>query len=225
MFLKMVTTFEAVLKEKDQTIVNLSARVTQLEAAKPVEDVQSEVRISSEKVVEGKIAPLQKIVENHQRFLDKEDAAKRAANILITGVPECDNDEAKVASILTAIQCPDITIKKVVRLGQLNADRGTKQRPILVETGSIVEKKKVMMNKGKLKGAGDDFKRIYIKSDQSLAIRKEWSRLKEVMKRESQLPMNTAVTYKIDYKKGNLLRDGQVIDSFKSPFRKMGPNQ
>ena len=46
----------------------------------------------------------------------------------------------------------------------------------------------------------------------------------EVMKTESKAPINTGCNYKIDFKKGELLRDGIVIDKFQSPFRKTGPN-
>ena len=123
------------------------------------------------------------------------------------------------------VQCTGVNIKKVVRLGKLGEDRGNRQRPLLVITGDVTDKKKILANKGKLKSAGEEYKHVYIKADQSLAVRKEWSRLREVKRQESKTPTNVGCQYRIDYKTGELLRDGVVIDKFQSPFRGRSLNQ
>ena len=69
----------------------------------------------------------------------------------------------------------------------------------------------------------DRFKTIYIKADEPLAVRREWKRLRDAMKKEKNAPTNVAVEIRIDYKTRKLLRDGTVIDEFKSPFPKRGP--
>ena len=44
------------------------------------------------------------------------------------------------------------------------------------------------------------------------------------MKKEKEAPTNPGVESKLDYKSRKLLRDGVVVDEFKSPFPKRGPN-
>ena len=191
-----------------------------------VQDLHSKLDVKKNSSdVDEKLVPIQKILDNHQRFLDRDDAIKREANLIITGVPESDDDSAKVSSIFEVVQCTGVNIKKVVRLGKLGEDRGNRQRPLLVITGDVTDKKKILANKGKLKSAGEEYKHVYIKADQSLAVRKEWSRLREVKRQESKTPTNVGCQYRIDYKTGELLRDGVVIDKFQSPFRGRSLNQ
>ena len=211
------------LQEHIQYLEEENKKIQTLEME--VKDLRSKVHTQkASDNVDVKLAPIQKILENHQRCLDKDDVSKREANLIVIGVPESNDDSGKITSILEAVECPNVIIKKVVRLGKLNEDRGTRQRPILVVAGSVTEKKKILKNKGKLKTAGNEYKHIYIKTDQSLALRKEWTHLKEVIKKESKAPINKGCNYKIDFKKGELLRDGIVIDKFQSPFRQTGPN-
>ena len=70
----------------------------------------------------------------------------------------------------------------------------------------------------------DRFKLIYIKPDEPIAIRKEWKRLRDAMKKEKEAPTNQGVVIKIDYKTRELLRDDTVIDKFRPPFQQRGPN-
>ena len=44
------------------------------------------------------------------------------------------------------------------------------------------------------------------------------------MKKEKEAPTNPGVESKLDYKSRKLLRDGVVVDEFKSPFPKRDPN-
>ena len=191
-----------------------------------------------------KIVPIEESLENHQRYLDRDDAKRRETNVIITGVKESprfpaqdgedenseevqgteeDVDMTAVKEILSAADC-DVTPIQVKRLGKRSEDEN-RNRPILVVTGSFDARKKILQKKSTLKNHTDKrFKTIYIKPDEPLAVRKEWKRLRDLMKKEKEAPTNQGVTVKIDYKTRKLLRDGLVIDQFKSPFPTRGPN-
>ena len=164
-------------------------------------------------------------------------------NVIITGVKEIpqtaprppdanaesteevliDPEMEVVKEILRAADC-DVVPVQVRRLGKRNSE-ATRNRPLLVVTDSFESRRKILQKKSKLKNHNDEtFKSIYIKPDEPLAIRKEWKRLRDALKKEKEAPTNQGVEIKIDYKSRKLLRDGMVIDQFKSPFPKGGPN-
>ena len=187
-------------------------------------DIDTKLAPFSEAV--RKIAPLEETLQNHQRYLDQVDAKKRETNIIITGVsetPNGDGDDRAVKSIFQAVGCETVQPVKISRIGKKNEDLGRK-RPILVVTESNEERMKILKSKNKLKDSNAEFKSVYIKADEPLCVQKEWKRLKDALKREKVAPSNVGCTIRIDYKKRELLRDTQVIDSFRSPFRKGGPN-
>ena len=192
-------------------------------AGSAAKDIETKLAPFAEVV--KKIAPIEQTIQNHQRYLDQVDAKKRETNVIITGVseqPECDDDEA-VKKILQAVGCDSVRPVRVSRIGKKNEDV-TRKRPILVVTESNTERKKILTNKSKLKESNNEFKSVYIKADEPLCVQKEWKRLKAACRREKDGPTNTGCTIKIDYRKRELLRDDQVIDRFRSPFRKGGPN-
>ena len=174
-----------------------------------------------------KISPMEKSLANHQRYLDHVDSKKREKNVVITGVKELsddDDDATTVKEILDAAGCTDVAIEKVCRLGK-PPESPDRNRPILVITDSVSTKKMILEKKSNLKNLAEDrFKKIYIKADEPLAVQREWKRLKDVYKKEKNAPNNVGTELKIDYKTRKLLRDGTVIDQFKSPFPKRGPN-
>ena len=178
-----------------------------------------------------KIIPIEQSLAHHQRYLDQDDAKKREMNIIITGVKEStedttgENDATTVKDILLAAGCGgDVVPTMVRRLGRRSDDQ-TRNRPLLVVTDSAKTRKKILQKKSNLKNHTDErFKTIYIKADEPLAVRREWKRLKDAMKKEKQAPTNVGLNIRIDYKTRKLLRDGTVIDEFKSPFPKRGPN-
>jgi hypothetical protein len=187
-------------------------------------DIETKLAPFSEAV--KKIAPLEQTIQNHQRYLDQVDAKKRETNVIITGVnetPGCDDDRT-VKSILQAVGCETVQPVKILRIGKKNDDLERK-RPILLVTESNEERTEILKSKNKLKDGDAGFKSVYMKADEPLCVQKEWKRLKAAMKREKDAPSNVGCTIKIDYKKRELLRDAQVIDRFRSPFRKGGPNQ
>ena len=129
-----------------------------------------------------------------------------------------------VREILRAAGCDDVVPLQVRRLGKRNEDE-SRNRPLLVVTDSFETRRKILEKKSTLKTLADDcYKTIYIKPDEPLAIRKEWKRLKDSLKKEKKAPTNQGVEVKLDYKTRQLLRAGTVIDKFKSPFHKRGPS-
>lgn len=197
-----------------------------------------------------KLAPMEQSLENHQRYLDRDDAKKREKNVIITGVKEIqtddnvestgeseteenvestgeseteDTDLAAVKCILLAAGC-DVAPVQVKRLGKPNKEEN-RHRPILVVTDSVESRRKILQKKSALKNLGDErFKSVYIKPDEPLAIRREWQRLRLRMKKEKEAPTNQGAEIKLDYKTRKLTRDGTVIDQFEAPFTKRGPN-
>ena len=149
-----------------------------------------------------KLAPIEKTIQNHQRYLDQVDLQKRETNIIITGLKEeaTANDNQRVNDILAVVECSTVKPVKVMRIGKKNED-SERSRPLLVVTDSITSKKKILSNKSKLKSGREDLKSVYIKADEPLCVRNEWKRLKEVLKNEKNAPTNVACNVKIDYKR------------------------
>ena len=128
-----------------------------------------------------------------------------------------------VKEILRAADC-DVVPVQVRRLGKRNSE-GSRNRPLLVVTDSFESRRKILQKKSKLKNHNDErFQSIYIKPDEPLAVQKEWKRLRDALRKEKEAPPNQGVEIRIDYKSRQLLRDGTVIDQFKPPFPKRGPN-
>ena len=75
----------------------------------------------------------------------------------------------------------------VIRIGKLNKKAEIRKQ---VVTNSIAEIKKILNSKWKLKEGDDKYKFAYVKPDQPLVVRKEWSRLKEAMIKEKKTPAN-----------------------------------
>ena len=223
-------------------------------AVAPVATVETALAPYKEALL--KLAPMEKSLQNQQRYLDQDDAKKREKNIIITGVEELplvvadnenadhnendidnnaetddnadggDKDVAIVKEIFRAAGCEDVAPVRVKRIGTRSKKEGARCRPILVITDSLDSKKKILKNKSQLKDQNEEqYKSIYIKADQPIAIQREWRRLKDRLKTEKDAPTNQGVTIRIDYKKRELLRNDTVIDKFRSPFQKGGPNQ
>ena len=195
-----------------------------------------------------KLAPIEQSIQNHQRYLDHDDAKKRETNVIVTGVPEAvvdatveseQNEEAEepveteeskdiasVQDILEVVVCAEIIPLKVKRLGTRSDEVGGRPRPLLVVTDSADTRKRILKKKLSLKNNADErYKSVYIKADEPIAVQKEWKRLRDLLKKEKKAPSNQGVKVTIDYKQRVLLRNDIVIDRFNSPFRKGGPSQ
>ena len=66
----------------------------------------------------------------------------------------------------------------------------------------------------KLKQAGGELSRIYIKKDVHPSIRAEWRRMCEVEKREKERPENAGCVIRLDTRERKLYKDNVVIDEW-----------
>lgn len=64
------------------------------------------------------ICEIQKIVDNHQRYLEKADSHRRENNVVIFGLQESENDQNEVNEILHSIVCQSVNPEKVKKLGK-----------------------------------------------------------------------------------------------------------
>ena len=69
-----------------------------------------------------------------------------------------------------------------------------------------------------LKGAGDAFKRIYVKKDVHPSLRKEWKRLSDAETAERRKPENAGCTIRFDRERRVLLRNDVIIDKWNPSF-------
>ena len=151
-------------------------------------------------------------VGQHQRFLEALDGEKRSQNLIITGVREdiplvesnepeqsATTDTEKVSLVLKQIgHKDDVTIKEVFRLGKKKNGTGTRPRPLKIITNHPQERKRVIDDARKLKEAGENFKKIYIKKDTHPVVRKELNRIRQAERDEKRKPENEGREVKYD---------------------------
>ena len=87
---------------------------------------------------------------------------------------------------------------------------------LLVICKSSGDRNKLLTNTNKLKSA-EKFKKVFVKKDQTPHERKEWSRLREVLKREKERPQNQGINVKIDYRTKCVMVGERVVE--KGNFR------
>ena len=192
------------------------------------------------------ILDIQKIVDNHQRYLEKADSYRRENNVVVFGLQESqeENDSDKVKEILQSIGCQNVEPEKVKRLGKVAEEtasvpttepvaeqststegahsennpqrRRPRHRPILVTLKSQTDRSDIIKNTHKLKRI-ESLKTVFIKKDQTPAERKEWARLRTVLTREKDRPENQGFTVKIDYRTRCVKVGDRVIE--KGNFR------
>ena len=160
------------------------------------------------------------VLEQQQRFLEQLDAKDRAKNLVITGVSEdqnlqdAENDRDKCNIIFQKIEVKNLHYE-LRRIGKAAEGRS---RPILITLRSAKDREDVLGKTRKLKQAGDEFKKIYVKKDQHPAVRKEWKRLFDAKREEEGKPENVGVTITMDTKQRVLRRNNIVIDRWKPSF-------
>ena len=173
---------------------------------------------------------IQKVVDNHQSFLEKTDTYRRECNVVIYGVAESTEvqDADQVKEVLMEMQCADTVPEKYVRLGKVQEPANPEEReeqcprpprPLLVICKSREDRSKLLTNTHKLKLV-ERFKKVFAKKDQTPCERKEWNRLREVLKREKERPQNQGMNVKIDYRTKCVMVGKRVIE--KGNFRR-GP--
>ena len=170
---------------------------------------------------------LTETVSLHQRMLETVESEKRAANLIMTGLPEeamegAETDTEKVRQVMTAIGQQDVQIHSMERLGELRANRPQNpdsrpySRPVKVVLSNASDRGAILGNAKRLKTGDDKFKTVYIKKDVHPLIRKELARLREVTSQEKGKPENQGRNVYYDYKQRKVYVDGVVIDYFRS---------
>lgn len=215
---KAVTTRISSLEEKSESVDgSLLSKTTE------IADLRKKVSgHDSIQSIQSKQKEIREVIDNHQRYLEKSDSFRRETNVVVFGLNETENDTEKVNEILQSIECANVVPERVTRLGKVpdqptevaTNDEGaprTRNRPLLLTLKSRSEKSRVLANSSKLKGS-ETFKTIYIKKDQTPAERKEWTRLRTVLKREKDRPENQAVNVKMDYRRRCVMVGDRVVE-------------
>ena len=226
LFEQMKEDFEKRLSELEASNESLKETVEQKDAEiKKLKDAEA---LNVEALKQQKV--MQKVVDNHQSFLEKSDSYRRECNVVIYGLAESAEvqDEDQVKEVLHEMQCQDTVPEKYVRLGKVpevtdaateEEQRPQRPRPLLVVCKSRQDKTKILTNTNKLKTV-ERFKKVFVKKDQTPYERKEWARLREVLNREKTRPENAGMVVKIDYKSKSVMVGERVIE--KGNFRR-GP--
>lgn len=156
------------------------------------------------------------VLKQHQTFLERWDAKERAPNLIVFGIEEEQDGDADTDTdeVLSTIQSIDGGIQRqnlisVKRLGNKDDD---KTRPILavMESGELRNR---IANAARDKGRGQRGG-VQVKKDIHPSVRAEWRRLFEAKETEEKKPENAGCQISLNMKKRQLLRDGQVIDSW-----------
>lgn len=158
------------------------------------------------------------ILAKQQRYLEVLDRKERENNLIVTGVPDESesleggtSDEDKLRNIWAKVGVNE-EIQSHRRLGE-RGDRN-QRRAILVTVASKIVRDKILEKTRKLKDAGDEFNRIYVKKDVHPSIRKEWKRLFDAEKTEKERPENAGCVVRFDKRERKLYVDKNVIDSW-----------
>ena len=159
------------------------------------------------------------ILRNQQEFCESVDRELRETKLVILGVPDenesldgATTEDAKLAKVWDAVgESPAVVSHK--RLGRPD---GQRRRPILVKVTTGAERDNILSKSRKLKeDRREEVKKIFIKRDEHPAIRKEWSRLRAVVRSESNKPENTGCNIRLDVKERKIFKDETVIDSWR----------
>ena len=189
------------------------------------------------KTIKATVAAQQKTLEDLQHD-------KRVKNLVITGVPEPqgDNsdgrkeDQSTIEAIFAAVDCTAVKPHQIKRLGvkrnPLSPNNGEEAghnqttppaRPLLVTLSTAADARRVLNKRHALKNNAT-FAKVYVKKDEHPLVRKEWSRLRAVARKEKAAPINVGCMIKLDYQKKAVTRDDVIIQEFVSPFRLQDPS-
>ena len=166
---------------------------------------------------------LHAMIMHQQNFLEGIDARERQRNAVVLGLPEdADdvgaNDQDKLKAVLDAIECStSITDVNCKRLGQANSN---KKRPLLITFSSKVSRDEVLQKAKHLKSQhSETLKKVFIKKDVHPMWRKEYERLRKVVREEKARSENAGAEILYDSRRRVVTRDGLVIDRFQPGFR------
>lgn len=168
---------------------------------------------------------LKAIVERQQTYIEQLDVAQRADKVVITGMTEdtpltyqnktADTDEEKCALLLSMLNCEEVELQDMCRLGK---QRPNAVRPLKLTLTKPSDRVVLLEEAPLLQSQPPPFKSIRLKKDTHPAVRREWARLHAALKEEKDKPENIGTNVVLDYKNRQLLRNDDVIDSFRNPF-------
>lgn len=191
------------------------------------DNIKSEIRQEFEpilKKLQDEQENLRLVVTKQQTFIEQIDSAHRENKIIITGVPEDEilvdgnrsaNNDTEKCELLFAMIDSQPQVQDIRRLGKPNS---TKNRPLKVTLCKNSDRQDVVSKATALSTKDSPFKQIKIKKDTHPAVRHEWARLHESMRKEKAKTTNVGCDIRLDYINRQLLRDGSVIDTFVNPF-------
>ena len=151
------------------------------------------LQVPADDLLHKKVDDLAMTVMNHQKVMQKTDEQRRELNVIISGVPDvADADDGEcIASLLADLECSDVKVVKIPRLGKtrvpvegeeellLSAEGGedelprprVRPRPLLVVTEKPEEKWKILKSSSKLKEM-ERWSKVYINKDEAPHTRK-----------------------------------------------------
>lgn len=224
---KLTTALSAKVDESmNEVKVELEEKLTKTEEG--VEQIKREkdAIMADIRTLKAENNQLTESLSNQQRYLEGLEAAKRANNLIIMGLPEhpiemnnsnYNTDEAKVKKILEEIDHPSVEFETCERLGQQNTD-STKPRALRVKLKNAHERKQILQNTKLLKDKPTPLNKVYVKKDIHPGVRKEFTRLKKVERHEKEKPENQGRKVTYDANTRSVTVDGHVVDKFRPQF-------
>lgn len=156
------------------------------------------------------------IIGSQQRFLEMLDRRERETNVVVLGLPDegealdgAVTDVEKLVHLWGKMEVGDVDCQHR-RLG--TAGGGGRKRPLLLTIRDKDTRLRILANSKKLKTAGENYTRIYVKKDVHPSVRKEWKRLRDAEAREKEKPENVGCVIRLDTRQRKLYRDDDVID-------------
>lgn len=168
--------------------------------------------------LEDKNKKLYDALKQQQSYIERMDAKERGSNLIVYGVPEgtferCDADDEKVQLIMGMVNEGNANVNSVKRIGTAEPN---KIRPLLLKVSSMSTRNRIVDLARKC--TNPLMANIKVRKDLHPSVRKEWKRLFEVKDAEERKPENAGHAITIDMKKREVLRDGDVIDSWNLLF-------
>ena len=168
--------------------------------------------------LETRISKQDEIIKNQQGFFEKLDSKERETKLVVLGVPDeqesldgATDDDTKLRKVWETVG-ETSPIQSHQRLGKPQTGRS---RPILVHVATREHRDSAV---GKARKLNDDarepFKKIFVKRDTHPAVRREWGRLRSVLRNEQTRAENVGVRVYLDTRERKVYMDGIVIDSW-----------
>lgn len=172
--------------------------------------------------LQTKIDKQAEIIASQQRFLEMLDRKEREMNVVVLGLPDegealdgAVTDTEKLARVWEKMEVGAVECQHR-RLGAVGD--GGRKRPLLLTIQDKDTRLRVLANGKKLKTAGGNYTRIYVKKDVHPSVRREWKRLRDAEAREKERPENVGCVVRLDTRQRKLYRDEDVIDCWNSQF-------